>query len=136
MKTGLEKVSEDPTKRRLDSMELVSSVGTLLLLGVVGFFCRPEVLAAVVAAVCDAYVISRTLMKLNRDTMRYSSIQTSELKALGLAQGVVFLAFLCGGPGESAAAVLAVNQAIFNICRGVVKRAQARMTLKQQVIGL
>lgn len=124
MKTGIEIVNSDPTKRRLDSTEAVTSLGTGLLLAVVGFFCPPLAVAVAVSVIADAYMVSRTLVKVSRDSMKYSGFMTTEIKALGIAQGSVLAAFACGASPVWSIGVLAVNQAVFNLCRGAVKKKE------------
>jgi hypothetical protein len=84
----------------------------------------------------DAYIISRTAMKLNRENMRGWGGKTTELKALLIGQVAVILSSLVHLPLSWVVSLLAVNAGIYMVSRGLVKHLPPPQKVHHQVINL
>lgn len=100
-----------------EARNTVRTVGLLIL-------SAPLSLAFSSIGICisvNAYILSRSVAKMNRNSMRYSGDTTSENSALWIEQGLVG-AFLAFGLDPSVGCVLfGTNAAIFSVARSIVK---------------
>jgi hypothetical protein len=124
-------------ERRFSSGEFISAVVALAAAGPLFGHVDPETIAKALSALSTAYVVSRSLLKINRQGLRASSLKSSEFFAHLLAgqAPVASMAFLGAIPAKLAFILLMANSAVFIVCRGIVK-AQAIFKLHQQRIGL
>lgn len=119
------KPNSDHTKRREDSTEYLTSLSTFIVGVPVMFYCPPLAVVGLVSVVCCAYMVSRTLLKVNRDGMKQPGISTTEFRAWVLGQSVSLAGFLFGADPSAVLGFMALNQSFFSVCRGVVKKKEA-----------
>ena len=128
-------VDRDPLKRDMEAGEFVAVVCAapiLMILGI-GF---PVFQAFGVSALSCAFTISRTLTKSGREMMRHPSHETKEARLLLGAVVVILLLLLNGLPRPLALASIALPVYVFIVCRGFVKKADQKMTMKQSITAL
>jgi hypothetical protein len=127
-------VELDPTKRRYECTEFIVSIVTLIPVFAFGWFCDPRLLSLIISLISDAYIISRSVMKMNRESLRYWGATTTEFKALLISQILVMLAGFRGLPFSWIVSLLTANTMIYSICRGLVKKTPYKV--RHQVINL
>lgn len=128
-------IDRDPLKRDMEAGEflaVVCAAPILMVLGV-GF---PVLQAFGTAALSCAFTISRTLTKSGREMMRHPSHETKEARVLLGAVVVSLLLLVNGLPRPWALASIGLPVCVFIVCRGIVKKADQKMTMKQSITAL
>lgn len=120
----LEKVSKNPLERRGLSSEFLTTSGTTLCLLGVSLFCEATYFAIALSFISCGYVIGRTLPKVHRESLKYSGLLTSEIRVHGVCQAGIIASCFFGCDKSVAAVLLGLNQFVFSVCRGVVKKKE------------
>jgi hypothetical protein len=134
MKNIFKDVDGQPEKRRYNSTEFLVGVGSLIPVMAFGWFADIRLSALAVCLIVNAYIISRTAMKLNRESLRGWGGKTTELKALVIAQVLVMASFFLNLPSSWIVSLLSSNAAIYLVCRGLVKKTPYK--IRHQVINI
>ena len=104
----------------LKTSEAMNTSKTVLLL----LLAAPLSLAYSVIGICvaiNSYILSRSVSKMNRNSMRYSGDTTSENRAFWIEQGIVGAALAFGLNPAVGLVLFGLNVAVFNWGRSIVK---------------
>jgi hypothetical protein len=124
-------------ERRFSSGEFISGIVALALSCPWFKNLDPALIAKALSILSTAYVVSRTLLKINRQGLRASSLKSSEFFVHLLAGQIPISVLSALGAIQPKLAFILIiaNSAAFIVCRGLVK-AQAIFKLHQQRVGL
>lgn len=133
MLKNLMQINSDPLLRRFDSSEFRISVLSLIFISVIA--PSLDFLVVGLSVILDGYIISRTLFKANRWKFSYSGFKSSEGLLFALLQVIVFALAFLGAQKRLCLVTLAINQALYSICRGIVKQMPDQKG-KAQILNL
>lgn len=128
----LKEPDKDHIKRRFDSGEFRVFV---LFGAVIAAFSIDSMIAGAMAnaALSSAYTLSRTLRKMSRTDLMHTSQESSEMQGLlSCAAYTVILA--CFGLNHAIViSALALPSSVFMVCRGILKKAERKLIMKQNL---
>lgn len=126
----------DYTKRKITSFEVLASLCALVFSSVFVDSAPAWTIAVGVSFLSCAYFLARTILKVHRELLRYSSFRSSEAWAHFAAQAaILFLRLFFDLNVVVGLSLVIFNASFCVVCRGIVK-SHGIFKLKQQVVAL